>query len=530
MSHFEALGVHVIPDATPGQLLPDPAYIPDFAAWDALSADEVHTVNESTRKRLNTGNLSPGCQTYLERRRELSIANEAAYRTVRRMQAPKGQSQARLGNAYEFYRHLELFASYWEDTSKPQAVPNLEAGENGDSKGEDADAAIDGGKPAEEAEAAAFSRTGAGHQMPPDYRQTMITVFLKLVAYDFTCNVTAPRTEPRLQITNKPPNDAPPRSSYFSSGCVFVFRTPTTREAARAGIVEGPIAAVSARHTVTFPPAESATGKDRESTLDLAREVIAALITAQHRAREGRTEKRIGEDAWWCTKPRWGGGSGGPIGREVEMLSGADQTVGDKDAPLPDTKPAPPQGPYSRPSGASGLAIHAAGGGIMASSSGPFKGVKRQKKSGNHPMYDNYRMVRPPAATWDRRAKYKAIGRARGADYDDVFVVSAVLHHVSIVRVRVPDRLLAVLAGDSDAGSDSGDARSWGKLEMWRSPWFDLFQVDERVQAMQLIWCMMAWTMREQPPKEVKQEDTHNGGGARSGDQQSQDDVKMTGA
>ncbi|KAK4146617.1 uncharacterized protein C8A04DRAFT_9680 [Dichotomopilus funicola] len=541
MSHFEALGVHVIPNATPAQLLPDPAYIPDFAAWDALSADEVHTVNESTRKPLNTGNLSPGCQTYLERRRELSIANEAAYRTVRRMPAPKGQPQARLGNAYEFYRHLELFASYWEDTSKPRAAPDAEADQSGDSNGENADAATDGGKPAEEGEAAAFSRTGAGHQMPPDYRQTMITVFLKLVAYDFTCNVTAPRTEPRLQITNKPPND-PPRSSYFSSGCVFVFRTPTTREAARAGIVEGPIAAVSARHTITFPPAESATGKDRESALDLAREVIAALITAQHRAREGHTEKRIGEDAWWCTKPRWGGGSGGPIGREVEMLSGADQTVGDKDAPLPDTKPASfgptaaPQGPYSRPSGASGLAIHAAGGGLMASSSGPFKGVKRQKKSGNHPMYDNYRMVRPPAATWDRRAKYEAIGRAHGADYDDVFVISAVLHHVSIVRVRVPDRLLAVLAGESDEGeraSGNGDARSWGKLEMWRSPWFDFFQVDERVQAMQLIWCMMAWTMREQPPpNEVKQEDARNGGrgGASTGDQQSQDDVKMSGA
>jgi hypothetical protein len=528
MSHFEALGVHVVSDAAPAQLLPDPAFIPDFEAWHALSTEEVHATNESTRRRLNTGNLSPGCQTYLDRKRELSIANEMAYRTIRRMPPPKGQPQPRLGNAYEFYRHLELFSSFWEDTSKPPA-PKAKAEQTGESNGENGAAGAEGDKALEgEPDPVIFFRTGAGHQMPVDYRQSMITAFLKLVAYDFACNVSAPRTEPRLHITSKPATGSP-RSSYFSSGCTFIFRSPTTREAARAGILEGPVAAVSARHTTSFPPADS-TGSatpspetDRDSILDLAREVVAALITAQHRAREGRTETRIGENAWWCTKPRWGGGPGGPIGREVD----ADPTIGDKDAPPPEGTPPPtssskgsdatslPQRPSSRPVVGSG----------SSSSSGSSKGAKRLKKSGNHPMYDNYRMVRPPAATWDKRTRYEAIGRARGAGYDDIFVVSALLHHVSIVRMRVPDRLLAVLAGEevgTEDGDGNGNGRSWGRLEVWRSPWFDFFKIDERVRAMQLVWSMMAWMMREQ----VK--DGGEGGGEEKA--QSQGDVKMTGA
>jgi hypothetical protein len=531
-SHLEALGVHVVPDVASADLIPDPAFIPDFEAWHALSSEDVHATNESTRKRLNTGNLSPGCQTYLDRHRELSIPNDAAYRTIRRIPAQKGQPQARLGNAYEFYRHLELFCAFWEDTSKPPAEPKSD--QTAESNGENGTAAAEGDKAPENAadEMARFYRTGAGHQMPVDYRQNMITAFLKLVAYDFTCNVSAPRTEPRLHITSTSPTGSP-RSSYFSSGCTFIFRSPNTREAARAGIVEGPVAAVSARHLTTFPPADSSSpspAADRDSTVDLAREIVAALITAQHRAREGRTEKRIGDNAWWCTKPRWGGGPGGPIGREIEQLSGADQTIGDKDAPPPETPPsataaataspsAPsgmslPQRPSSRPFTGSGRIPFPTGSSSSSSSAtGSSKGAKRLKKSGNHPMYDNYRMVRPPAATWDKKTRYEAIGRARGAGYDDIFVVSTLLHHLSIVRVRVPDRLLAVLGGEVEDRE-----RSWGRLEVRRSRWFDFFKVEERVEAMQLVWSMMAWMMREQQPQ------------GEEGEGPGQGDVKMTGA
>ncbi|KAK3346264.1 hypothetical protein B0T25DRAFT_520722 [Lasiosphaeria hispida] len=530
VSHLMALGTHVIPNSALANLIPDAAFIPDFSAWHALSPDEVHAKNESTRQKLNTGNLSPGCQAYLERRRELCIPNESAYRAVRRIPAPKGQGQARLGNSFEFYRHLELLSTFWDDTSKP-TPPSFKSDESKNEDGSSDTSAADGSKASEKDPSdVAFYRSGAGHQMPPEYRQNIVTAFLKLVAYDYGCNVSAPRVEPRLYITSSSSSATAPRRSYFSSGCTFIFRTPTTREAARAGVVEGPLAAVSARHSTTFPPLRPApptpdstspvvapppTGTDRDSTMDLAREIIAALITAQHRTREGRTEKRIGEDAWWATKPRWGGGPGGPIGREVEMQSGADETIGDKDAPLPveaATPEAPaapvaalPRRPFSRPSSS------------MSSSSGAggsAKGAKRLKKSGNHPMYDNYRMVRPPAATWDRKTQYTAIGRVPGADYDDIFIISALFHHVSVLRVRVPDKLLAVLDGEPDEPPTDG-SKSWGRLEVRRSSWYDLFKAEDRVAAMQLVWSMMAFLMRDVE-------------GEKAGD--GEDDVKMTDA
>ncbi|KAK4159621.1 hypothetical protein QBC43DRAFT_123711 [Cladorrhinum sp. PSN259] len=504
IAHLEALGVHVIPDSTPEDLIPDPAYLPDFAAWDALSADDAHVKNESTRRRLNNGNLSPGCQTYLDRKRELSISNEAAYRTVRRLPAIKGQPQARLGNAYEFYRHLELLTSYWEDTAK-EPLPEVKPDENGDATTSEGEKT-----PPEEPK---YFRTNTGDKMPADYRQTMIAAFLKLVAYDFGCNITAPRTEPRLQITNVVSPKRAPRSSYFPSGCTFIFRSPTTREAARAGIVEGPIAAVSARNTTSFPSSDpnSFSSTDKESILDLARELISALVTAQHRAREGKTEKRIGENEWWTTKPRWGGGPGGPIGREID--SAGDAVVGDKDAPPPaksEASTASSSAPSSAPSlpgrsrggyefGSSPLSRPSSGS-SSSSSRDSAKGAKRLKKSGNHPMYDNYRMVRPPALTWDKKTKYSAIGKKRGVDYDDVFVVSGLFHHLSVLRVRVPDRLLAVLEGTAagDVKGGNGGGVSWGKLEVRRSRWFDFFKVQDRLEAMQLVWGVMGWMMREE--------------------------------
>jgi hypothetical protein len=88
--------------------------------------------------------------------------------------------------------------------------------------------------------------------------------------------------------------------------------------------------------------------------------------------------------------------------------------------------------------------------------------------------------VRPPASTWDRKTRYEAIGRKRGADYDDIFVMSSLFHHISVVRVRVPDRLLEVLEGAAQDGEWKGGKRSWGRLEVRRTKWFDFFTGDER--------------------------------------------------
>ncbi|KND93095.1 hypothetical protein TOPH_02119 [Tolypocladium ophioglossoides CBS 100239] len=449
---FSAIGLDLKPDATTQDLVPDPSHVPDFRRWDQLTTDECPGENQATRQPLRTGNLSPGCQVYLERKRELSNRNEDAFRTVRRISPPKGRQQARLGNAYEFFRCLELLTTYWDDPTRPPELPpspEMSATEAATEAAPEESCR----EAAKEVEAPIIVRTSSGQSMPPEFRQHLVTAFVKLVAYDFSCNVSMSRVEPRLHLSS--PESPRQRKSYTPSSCHFIFQSPMTREAARAGLVYGPVATVSARPTVSFTSPDVETAQ----SLDLAREVTAALIAAQHRAREDRTETRFGEGQWWTSKPRWGGGSGGPIGREIDK----DAVQGDKDA---------------RPSDGDGLSIPA---------------TKKPRK--NMSIYDSYRMVRPPSSVWDRKAKYKAIGKVQGADHDDIYVVSSLFHHVSILRVRVPLRLLEVLDGSPEPDHTK---RSWGKVMAWSSPWYDLFDSDQRIAAMQVLWAVMAYQMRKE--------------------------------
>ncbi|KAI0467304.1 hypothetical protein F4859DRAFT_494936 [Xylaria cf. heliscus] len=474
-SHFAALGVHVHIDAPAEHVIPDPSCLPSASGWDGIDLDEARRRDHTFRMPLSNGRQSPEARVYLERRDELSIPNQAAFRTVRRFKPEPGRPPVRLGNCYEFFRQLEFMATYWDDTSLPplqdEATEQEQEQESQSTRSPQR----------------TTYRTAPGSQMPAELRHNLVSAFVKLVSYDFGCNMAPPRVEPRLYLVEPPSantkrkrDSAAQRSSYFSSGCVFLYRTPITREAARAGIVEGPIAAVSARNTTNFT-------KPTESRIDFGRELIAALVTAQLRAREGKVEKRIGQGQWWATVKRWGGAEGGPIGREVE----GDAIVGDKDAfdaeatgsggatadaPSPPIdKPAVQEPAYPR-----GIPVRGA----------PLN--KRPRKTLS--VYDRYRMVRLPSSNWDKKTRYEAIGRIKGAGFDDVFVVSSLFHHLSVLRVRVPDRLLKVMDG---AEEEEAGRCSWDKLEVWRSTWFDLFVPEHRLEAMRLLWGMMAWSMRK---------------------------------
>ncbi|KUJ10637.1 uncharacterized protein LY89DRAFT_247349 [Mollisia scopiformis] len=457
--HFEALKIHVIPDASPEELIPDASFLPPSKDWDVVPQEELPEANEQTRKPLNNGNLSPGIQTYRERQKELLIDNTAAFRTIRRIPAPVGETAARLGNAYEFYKNLEFFSGYWHDTSiPPKPEPSSEETTSEEEK-----------KDATPPHLQTHIRTGTGLQLPPDYRQNLLTAFVKLVAYDFGCNVSFPRTEPRLHLTPKKPSDPP---SYFNSSVTFVYRTPKERAMARAGVVEGPVAALSARASTVFIT-------KAEEWLDLAREVVAVLLTAQQRSREKKTEKRFGEGKWWTTTPRWGGGAGGPIGREGDKI---DELAGPEKLPAAELGDVPPP-PGTRVASEVKRQI----GGINGPS--PNKRSKKVKEGGNMQIYDNYRKMNPPGPTWDRKAKYMSIGKVEGVGYDDVFLVSALNHHICVVRARIPESLLEVL--------DGGEEKEWERVSMWRSKWFDMYLGKERVEAMELVWGMMAWLMRK---------------------------------
>lgn len=454
-----AIGLDLKLDVDLKHLVPPASCLPDFHQWDKLTAEEAQNQGGKHQFPLRNGVTSPGVQVYLERRRELANTNEDAFRTVRRLSPPRGKQQARLGNAYEFFRCLELFTAFWDDPSQPEQLPpSPELTGSRDDEAADPDPDHDHDhdhEPESHQASAAIYRTCSGEAMPAEYRQTLLNAFVKLVAYDFGCSVSVARTEPRLHFSS--PSGRRQRKSYTSSDCHFVFQIPRARETARAGVVHGPVAAVSTRPTVSFttPDAEAAQSQD------LAREVVAALITAQHRNREGREETRFGDQQWWTTRHRWGGGVGGPIGREIEkeaVASKAEAGAADKTNQTDNAGDGP---------------------------------VKKPRKT--MPIYDRYRKVRPPASSWDQKARYEAIGKVKGAGYDDIFLISSLFHHLSILRVRVPFRLLEVLDGSPE---QDATRRSWGRVEAWRSPWFDFFDVGQRIRAMQLVWAVMAYQMR----------------------------------
>ncbi|KAK7752124.1 hypothetical protein SLS62_005868 [Diatrype stigma] len=613
--HFAALGVHVHADAPAEDLLPDPSYFPAAAGWDGLTIDEARERDPTFRRPLSNGHISPDARIYVERRNELSTPNQAAFRTVRRLRPELGKPLARLGNCYEFFKQLELMASYWDDTSLP---PPTEGGDGDDNDGDGgagqqrgggappagspsgttiseqagslgggvsaapesnarSQPAPDGGPSQTQTPERVTYRRQPGSEMPPEYRHNLVAAFVKLVAYDFGCSVWPSRVEPRLHLLEPPqpppitmnnplsrlkgpaPPPPPQRASYFPSGCVFVQRIPTTREAARAGIVEGPVAAVSARNATSFA---SSPANGAEARVDFGRELAAALATAQLRARQGKEERRFGEGKWWATAKRWGGGEGGPIGREVESTSSSGSGAGDnKDASAaagrkPESEPGSgssagtgADGKSSSSGAATPTVSHAAkiaaaigGTGAGSGSTGgvrpiPVRGQPASKKQRKTPtIYDQYRMVRPPTSNWDRKARYEAIGRepsdGNGSGHDDVFIFSSLFHHFCIVRVRVPDRLLAVLDGappepeegenENGIGNGTDCKRSWGKLEVWRSRWFDLFLVEDRLEAMRELWGVMAWLMRRQQKqdeeKKVKEEEKNSDNSSSSKD------------
>jgi hypothetical protein len=549
LEHLEALGLHVIHDAAPEDIIPDHDFLPP-KEWVSIPPEDLEDINNSTTRPLNCERQSPGVKTYVERTKELSIPNAAAYRTVRRQPVPPGEQAVRLGNAYEFFKNLESFESYWDDTS----VPLPENSSNGVDPMD-----IDSEKSSSDELSQQpgvykhkYGRLNSGTSMPADIRVSLLISLTKLVAYDFGCNVSMPRTEPRLYVTSPalPPtryDPCPsPQTSSFPSPVTFIYRTPVDRSAARSGVVEGPLAALSTRSTTGFVSTQ-------EAVLDLARETVAALITAQQRARELQTERRPSIGKWWCTVPRWGGGAGGMIGREGERWErilreqeetraaethhskahtrrasqsiGSDGILASVEGGLPGSASADSSSnsplsssPASSISSTPKVNSHRSPGSLL-----PPKKKNTRQQTRDLPIYDAYRKLREPSSTWDKKARYQQIGKVAGAGYDDVFVLSSLNHHVSVLRVRVTDKLLSILGCDETAENGEDPAKSKSdfteegkngipEMLMYRSKWWDMFIVADRVEAMRCIWGMVAWMMRKVDDKgdlgDLKQTDT----------------------
>ncbi|KAF2742712.1 hypothetical protein M011DRAFT_259882 [Sporormia fimetaria CBS 119925] len=298
-------------------------------------------------------------------------------------------------------------------------------------------------------------RIGNGPEMPDQYRLECVRAFLEPVAWAFAVTFNPHRRPPVLCLGNV---RFPVRMNSVG------WRGPPDRVKARQGWMEGPVLGVQCRPETNFGSPHKA---HADSVLDVVRELGGMLLLAQERAREGRTETRAGEGKWWTTVPRWGGGPGGEIG----------EAEGASDSPATDLAARLEEKRCSR----------------------SRLGLKERRRPSPAEVWKILRSGNP---LWDPKVTYEAIGKERGSEWDEVFMVSSLNHHISVLKLRIHRNYLRFLEeGVMPPEEDSSEP--WWSPALQRTRWYDLFDVEDRKEAMRGLWGIMQYLMRTPETKEA---------------------------
>lgn len=313
-------------------------------------------------------------------------------------------------------------------------------------------------------------RIGNGSEMPDQYRVDCVRAFVEPIAWAFGVTLAQHRRPPVLLLEHV---RFPVRMSSVA------WRGPQDRMKARQGWMEGPVLGIQCRPDVNF----GASGNiDAESNLDAIRELGGLLLLAQERTREGKVEQLAGEGKWWTTKERWGGGPGGEV-EDVAAPNAQEKSVHrNVDGSRVRLRPTPAQ---------------------------------------------IWKVVKPGNPLWDPKVVYEAIGKDRSKEWDDVwhlplsgcdaevlltctqvFMVSSLNHHVSLLKLHVHPAYLDYITHGKLPESQPSDP-NWCSPKLERTQWFDLFNVEDRTEAMRGLWGVMSYLLRA---KDGDQEDIVMGG------------------
>ncbi|KAI7602614.1 hypothetical protein D0864_14925 [Hortaea werneckii] len=502
--HQDSLNIEVQPQCSADDLLPlaldGSSYLPPMAPQQAINAasysDATKADAATSRKR----------KDFDERLTELRVDNETAYRTLTRS-LRNGVKAPRLAYMRKFWEGLENMGQYW-DCSKDaysEAPPSEEDGEqsakrqrledtrNGHREGPniqntanpDGDEAYTSEGASSETERKRNApanavrdlmstsslaesselrysgwRTGTGRNMPDPFRADAVRAFVEGTVWPFQCTVSPPRQMPIVHFGKL---RLPVRQT------AAVYRLPKDRMKARQGCLEGPILALQVRSDTDFVdgygrPLE---GKSR---LDLMRELGGMLQIAQERRREGKTEVRPGEGKWWTTVPRWGGGPGGEMEKEE----------GNAD--------------------------------IVQASEDLLDGIReargRKKKDASQGRVRKtpamlWRELKCGSSTWDPKLDYTAIGKDPDSPYDEVFMVSSLNHHICILKLTVHVAYIDYLVSGG-MPEPRAQGEEWDRPRLQRSQWYDLFAMDQRVDAYRALWGVISYLTRESVVAEEK--------------------------
>jgi len=109
--------------------------------------------------------------------------------------------------------------------------------------------------------------------------------------------------------------------------------------------------------------------------------------------------------------------------------------------------------------------------------------------------YEMWKEMQQPRPVWDPKVKYIAVGREEDSEWDEVYMLSSMYHHVSIVKLRVHGAYIDYLTDGSLPSTLPSDP-TWCQPSMQRSQWFNLFHIGQRVEAFRCLWGVMCYLTR----------------------------------
>ncbi|KAF2803021.1 uncharacterized protein BDZ99DRAFT_428027 [Mytilinidion resinicola] len=125
---------------------------------------------------------------------------------------------------------------------------------------------------------------------------------------------------------------------------------------------------------------------------------------------------------------------------------------------------------------------------------GPEGEVSKERR--RVPAAEAWKLMRSKDGFWDPKVEYQAIGKSSGAVWDEIYMVSSLNHHISILKLRVHFLYVQFLT-DGGLPKDLPKDASWASPTLQRTRWYDFFVIEDRAEAMRGLWGIMAYLMRQ---------------------------------
>ncbi|KAJ4303444.1 hypothetical protein N0V90_002339 [Kalmusia sp. IMI 367209] len=457
-SDFETLLASVSTDAQ--------AYIPP-SSWLKAPEQNGSKLSEHSAKLLCNGRKAPDQNDFYVRAKELVFRNEDAFANLTRK--PMGEKvPLRLAHFRKFWEGLDNMAYYWDNSLDEYLIPDSKQHNNSsigdvvsDQVGEANDTDVPSAVSPTEEEPRKKAKTESETIEPH-------TVSTELVGSDASA---LPLNSPMSSSRVIPARTSPPKTPWEAS--ISADKPVDLSKGSYTGYRIGNGADMPDSYRLEADTSFGTAGDiQAESVLDVVRELGGMLLLAQERARQGKTESRGGEGKWWTTTHRWGGGPGGEVGE----ATGASDAPSENHATKADEK--------------------------LANRSRVGSKDRRRPTPA-----EIWKTLKPGNPLWDPKVVYEAIGKDPNVAWDDVFMISSLNHHISVLKLRVHPLYVQYLAEGTLPPHLPADP-DWCSPRLQRTRWFDLFDTNDRTEAMRGLWGIMNYLMRAQETPDVPMKNT----------------------